>query len=81
MTKKTTTKKKGLDLPQAIVVAVVGAALVVTAGMIVVWGPEHASTQIMEWIALGVAGLGVLFAALRSKGLFTPTSSDDGDAS
>lgn len=78
MTKKL---KKKLDLPQAIVIAVVGAALVITAGMIVVWGPEDASTQIMEWIALGIAGVGVLFAALRSKGLFTSSTDDEGGAS
>lgn len=63
-------KKKGLDLPQAIVIAVVGAAFILTAGMIVVWGPADASTQVMEWVSLGIGSVGLLFAAMRSKGLF-----------
>ena len=76
MTEKKKAKKK-LDLPQAIVIAVVGAAFVLTAGMIIVWGPADASTQVMEWVALGVGGAGLLFTALRSKGLFTSSEGAD----
>lgn len=72
-----TKPKKKLDLPQAIVIAVVASALILTAGMVVVWGPADASTQVMEWVALGVAGVGVLFAAIRSKGLFSDVDSDE----
>ncbi len=71
--------KKTLDLPQAIVLSVVLGTLIITAGMIVIWGPENASTQVMEYVALGVAGLGMLFAALRSKGLFSAGSGSEGD--
>ncbi len=70
-------KKRKLDLPQAIVVSVVLGTLILTGGMIVIWGPENASTQIMEYVALGVSGVGLLFAALRSKGLFSGGGDDE----
>lgn len=75
-----TKRKKKLDLPQAIVLSVVAAALIITAGMIVVWGPQDASTQVMEWVALGIGGAGVLYASLRSKGLFSDAEESGDDS-
>ncbi len=74
------TKKKKLDLPQAIVLAVVVGSLLIAAGMVLTWGPEDSRAQVAEWIGMGVAGLGLLFSALRAKGLFTSTDDEGGES-
>lgn len=65
-------KPRSLDLPQAIVVAVVLGALIVSAGLVLTFGPEDSRTHVAEWIAGLASALGVLFAAMRSRGLFEP---------
>lgn len=68
MTKKK--KRKTLDLPQAIVLAVVLGAIIIASGLVLTFGPEDSRTLVAEWIAGGVAILGSVFASLRGKGLF-----------
>jgi hypothetical protein len=65
-----TAKKKRLDLPQAIVVSVVLAAIFIGAGLVLTWGPADSRAQVAQWIAAAVAGTGTVFAAMRSRGLF-----------
>ena len=63
-------KKKKLDLPQAIVLAVVLGAIIIAAGLVLTFGPEDSRAHVAEWIAGGIAICGAVFASMRSKGLF-----------
>ncbi len=61
--------RKKLDLPQAIIVAVVLGSVILAAGLVLTWGPSDSRALVAEGIAGLVGMLGVLFTALRSKGL------------
>lgn len=58
--------KKRLDLPQAIVIAVVLGSLIIAAGLVLTFGPADARTHVAEWIAAAASAVGILFAAFRS---------------
>lgn len=70
-------KRKALDLPQAIVLAVVLGSIVIAAGLVLTFGPEDSRAHVAEWIAWGISGAGALFMALRSKGLIGASEDDD----
>lgn len=71
------TKRRKLDLPQAIVIAVVLGSIIIAAGLVMTFGPEDRSAEVAGWIAQGISALGVLFAALRSKGLLEQGKDSD----